>query len=692
MDEKPNNSWALTRIRESLGNHLDVLLFVVLLGLFLLVAAQRLGTVPVPETDEAYTLQVGYEVVNHGQIALPMYRYLGGNIENSWHSYTPVYFVILGAHLKLFGWGLLQGRAFNLFTAALVLLMTFLIGRRLFNGRVAIIAVGLLVSDQTFFERSRLLRNDFAAAAFAMLAFYLYQLAAEKKRAGYYIAAGLAAGAGVMCHTNILYMLGAIGLLMLLGHGWRVIKQRSLYQFTLAALAVMAYEIVYDLIDYKNFVLQNRDDRLHFGILEPMGFWRNLVGEGKRYLKWYAGGDLFPGISRATLYLFILLTLLALAYLLAYSVWRLKRGDGMDKPAVRLFVVTLTAILFHAFITSHKEIYYMAHLLPWFALCAGVMLSDAFDFIQQLPQSPMRYARQAYGVATVVMALGIAGFIVRFALQERQYLRGVRNPELATFAEFKDVLREVVPDDLCPVAIKAPVLWLAFPEHDRCFATIEKRMNHNLDLNGNEYVVMIPTGPHKTRIDAAAELDASYPLIAELNNTRYGNVRVYYTGTNPQYRALPMRQYYFFRRERGHVSREQVEQGRVIWGYDFTALGQSVADLGLLVDDHGRLLSPEPQDEQINFRNIELKPDGVYQLSLDGIATSSRWAMSVVDAETGAALHQELIGRHADAQHVEGLFKGGGSRRVRIVAQRLGTKKSDPLRLLRIAIREIPPA
>src|ERR1044071_7958737 len=180
-------------------------------------------------------------MVNHGQIALPMYRYLGGNIENSWHSYTPVYFVLLGAHFKLFGWGLAQGRAFNLFTAALVPFMTFLIGRRLFNWRVAIIAVALLVSDQTFFERSRLLRNDFAAAAFAMLAFYLYEIAEEKKRGGYYIASGPAAGAGVMCHTNILYMLGAIGLLMLMARGFSVIKQRNLYQFTFAALAVMAY-------------------------------------------------------------------------------------------------------------------------------------------------------------------------------------------------------------------------------------------------------------------------------------------------------------------------------------------------------------------------------------------------------------------------------------------------------------------
>jgi 4-amino-4-deoxy-L-arabinose transferase-like glycosyltransferase len=63
-----------------------------------------------------------------------------------------------------------------------------------------------------FFERSRFLRNDFAAAAFVMLALYLYEVAQGRESVKYYVAAGLAAGAGAMCHINILYMVGAIGL------------------------------------------------------------------------------------------------------------------------------------------------------------------------------------------------------------------------------------------------------------------------------------------------------------------------------------------------------------------------------------------------------------------------------------------------------------------------------------------------
>src|SRR4029453_14129789 len=104
---------------------LDLVIVGLVIAAFVFVAAQRLATVPVPEGDEAFTLQVPYEMLTRGTIALPMFRYLGGNIENSWHSYIPGYFVLLGTFQKIFGFGLVQGRAFNLVTAALMLVMVY---------------------------------------------------------------------------------------------------------------------------------------------------------------------------------------------------------------------------------------------------------------------------------------------------------------------------------------------------------------------------------------------------------------------------------------------------------------------------------------------------------------------------------------------------------------------------------------
>ena len=117
-------------------NNFDLALLALVIIGFVYVAAQNLATAPLPDTDESMTLQVPYEMLNHGKLAFPMYRHLGGNIENVWHSYTPVFFVLLSGFMKLFGWGLAEGRAFNLLTAVVVLMITHAIGRRLFDWRV----------------------------------------------------------------------------------------------------------------------------------------------------------------------------------------------------------------------------------------------------------------------------------------------------------------------------------------------------------------------------------------------------------------------------------------------------------------------------------------------------------------------------------------------------------------------------
>src|ERR1044071_8642326 len=157
--------------------HFDFLILALLAGGFVLLAAQRLGSVPLPNVDESYMLQTSYEMLYRGKLALPLRRFLGGNIENVWHSFTPLHYVIQTAWFGIFGWGIAQGRAFNLATAALVLLMTFLIGRKLFDWRAGLTAVALMVCDVSFLERSRYLRNDFSAAMFALLSFLLYEAA-----------------------------------------------------------------------------------------------------------------------------------------------------------------------------------------------------------------------------------------------------------------------------------------------------------------------------------------------------------------------------------------------------------------------------------------------------------------------------------------------------------------------------------
>src|SRR5215471_21041015 len=349
----------------------DFLLFLLPVGGFVYGAAQRLGTVPVPEGDEAMILQLPYEVLYRGKFAWPMFRLLGGNVENVWHSLRPLYFWIVTGVARIFGFGLEQGRAFNLFTAVTTLLMVYLISRRLFDWRAGIGAVLMLIGDQTFLERSRVIRNDYLPATFALLAFYFYEIARARKQPGYYVVSGLAAGAGVMCHTNILYMVIAIGLLILMRDGWRALRERPLYLFGFSALAVMAYEIIYDLIDYRNTVQQYRTDDLHFRAVSPAGIWQNLLEERLRYSKWMAGSLMFEDFPHATLRIFQWLTVIAVLYLTFILLRQWRRASIAEEPRARVYIVLITVVAFHALIVSHKRIFYFAHLAPWFAIAVG---------------------------------------------------------------------------------------------------------------------------------------------------------------------------------------------------------------------------------------------------------------------------------------------------------------------------------
>ena len=109
------------RYMKALRFNLDFIVIAIVIASFLFVASQRLATVPVPEGDEAYMMQVTYEMLYRHKVAVPMMRYLGGNIENAWHSRTPIYFLLMIGFHKLAGFGLFQARIFNLLTAAATL-------------------------------------------------------------------------------------------------------------------------------------------------------------------------------------------------------------------------------------------------------------------------------------------------------------------------------------------------------------------------------------------------------------------------------------------------------------------------------------------------------------------------------------------------------------------------------------------
>lgn len=543
--------------------NLEYLAVAIIISGFVFVAAQKLGTVPVPDSDEAMMLQISYEMLYRGKLAFPMKRIYGGNIENSWHSYTPLYFVTLSGFLKIFGWGLEQARAFNLITAALLLVVTFLVGRRMFGRWVGLTAVVLMISDPVFLGRSRLARNDLIAAAFGMLAFYLFETAEERKKSWHYACSGLAAGAAVMCHTNMIYMLAVVFALMLARRGWRVIKAKSLYLFGACALAVMAYEIIYAIVDYQNFVLQGQKDKVHFRVLEPLGWFQNLLYEPNRYVEWYNARNVKFAEPSLLLHLFLLAAAAAIIYLIIRSLIHIRRGNFIDEPRVRLTIATLVTVLVFAAITQRKVIQYVIHLAPWFALSLAMLLKDIAARVLKMREREEKWPRPAYQAAMAIGILLIAGYGYGLARQNQQYLARVTDPELATFYEVKEALRDIVPEGVCPASIGNAFVWLAFPEQDDCyFAYTEVKNDEPIVLDGKEYALVVKPKilERLNRLTGGVE---KYHLLGEIKKTAYGTLRVYYTGTDPRILALAPKRYQFFGRKRGFITDEGVSDEEV---------------------------------------------------------------------------------------------------------------------------------
>ncbi|MGA9769424.1 MAG: glycosyltransferase family 39 protein [Blastocatellia bacterium] len=675
-----------------LKKNFDLILMAAVIASFLALAAQGLASVPVPDTDESYMLQVSYEMNYRGKLAQPFSRYLGGNIENTLHSFTPVYFVMLSGFLKLFGWGILQGRVFNLITAAFTLVMIFVIGRRMFDWRVGLSAVILVISDITFLYRSRFLRNDYSAAMFALLAFYLYEEAEKRKDWRWFMGSGLAAGAAFMSHTAALYMIAAITTLMLFRRGWRIIKAASFYQFAIGVFVVSAYEIIYDIIDFQNVLLQNHGDNRHFKLFSAIGWLKNLRHETRRYDLWNQGGLMYPGVPRTLLYVFQWLVVIASVYLLVRVFFYLKKGNAISEARFRIFVLTLVAALFFAVVTSQKAIYYMAHLAPLFALAAGILISDCLDLLRRwrsFEWKGWRVPPLAHKAAIAILMVLAIAYGYQFLRQTKRYLNEARNPDAASFEEFKTALRSLVPEGVCPVIVRDPVMWLAFPERDDCFSNIQERMRKVIDIDGKDYALIV--NPRIAERWVTRIASNNHHLLGEMANTPYGNLQIYYTGVDPRLLALKPVRYQFFGKQRGHISESQVADAVEVWSATAADLKQCAGATDLTIEPEGlRIERQHRGDGPITLCPIELKPDTIYQMTIQATADAKQWALAVIEDNTGERLCMQRLEDTMSAGAFEGFFRSSKSTRATI-ALMPQTKKTGPAHVARLVVREIGP-
>jgi hypothetical protein len=233
------------------------------------------------------------------------------------------------------------------------------------------------------------------------------------------------------------------------------------------------------------------------------------------------------------------------------------------------------------------------------------------------------------------------------------------------------------------------VIWLAFPEFDRCYASIERRMADNLDIDGKDYALILSTKKNPVYIK---DPDENYALLGKMENTPYGDMRVYYTGTDPRFRTLAPVSYQFFYGQRGHVSADQIAAARPVWSANAYELSAGAGSSDFVLMPHGTDDGSGPSisiQNAVDLGSIELKPNTAYEFIGDVAPLGGDWRLVVIDVATGQLAKPIVIAEERSSQRVEGLFRTFDAGRVRIAARPGPEGPRGSLGITRITIREV---
>ncbi|MBX7224083.1 MAG: phospholipid carrier-dependent glycosyltransferase [Blastocatellia bacterium] len=642
-----------TRTGMRWADTLATILLAGLVSVFVFFASRRLETVPAPLGDEPWLMQTAYELITHGSLGLPMFRLVGGNIERVWMT-MPGLFLSLAAFFKSFGAGLEQARAYNLTSACLVLVLVFLIGRKLHSRGAGLLAAFTLGFDANFFHIARIFRNDIPTVACALAGFYFFlraQVTDNPRRAWLWgFLAGFLTAFAILIHPNGLYMIGLVFLWALVEQGWRMLLKIPWWAFV-AGVAFLAVPCaIYVFWHFQDFAMQWHSDSVHYRGVTPKGFWKNVSTEYLRYDLWGSGVLSIATSDSRAVQVFRYGIFFSVVYLAArtiralartgwwqgivdrfesftprgreqaqdrtrfyelteeekrssgsFQAWMLHQGGWRRRltlawteleeesrpvttwlqalgapshpawraPRAGLVLVTLATLLFFAAVDTQKSPAYLPYATSWYALCCGVAVVDGIRWGWE--QRRRSAKRVLAGLAILGLVVGMWGTYAASASRSAwRFYRWSRTFDPAPYSDLGAVLQKVIPKDVIPVG--RPVHWLAFMDNSN-YLSANKRIWKAADVTTQPYVMIVDQGlQEKDNFSRPfSKQEDQFTILAELENTLYGNIKIYYTGQDGRFKDKKAEHYYFFGDfskgfgRKGYYTEEQRQLAKVIW-------------------------------------------------------------------------------------------------------------------------------
>jgi 4-amino-4-deoxy-L-arabinose transferase-like glycosyltransferase len=230
-------------------------------------------------------------------------------------------------------------------------------------------------------------------------------------------------------------------------------------------------------------------------------------------------------------------------------------------PRTGLLLAVLAAVAIPALFDGHKSGAGMTFLTTWFALCVGVLLTDGFRWAVAQRRRSTRRVLRGLGLLFVVLTVCFISFGSSSRAVWRFY-RWTRTFDPAPYSELSNTLLKVLPPNVRVVA--GDVHWLTF--HDRApFSTFSEEARRPVSTEPTVYIFdrSIPASKRPELANAK--------LIAEMTNTLYGKVEVYYRGDDQAVLERATERFYFtadpdrgFGRA-GYYSERQRQEATVVW-------------------------------------------------------------------------------------------------------------------------------
>jgi 4-amino-4-deoxy-L-arabinose transferase-like glycosyltransferase len=335
---------------------LNIAIIILIIGIASILILFRLGGNSLQDWDEAIYAQVSREMVSSGDWLTPHYNF------QPWFEKPPLMMWVTAALFSIFKVNEFWSRAASAFSGILLVLATYLIGKKAFNIRVGILAAITLLSTYDFLYQSRNGTTDMMLSLFIYLSVLTYLYARKDKRYWYGIGTFFS-----FAFMTKFWAAGVIPLILLItlildAKLKETIHSKYFWGSVLLSLAIIIpWHLSMLLLHFKAFI----DRYLIFDLLNRST--RRLEGNGGNpiyYFNWLM--DIFsPWIILVPIGLLI-------------SLRNLIKKEHKTNPPI-LIILVFVIFFLYSFLIQTKLPWYIVPIYPAFALLISCVIIQAFD-------------------------------------------------------------------------------------------------------------------------------------------------------------------------------------------------------------------------------------------------------------------------------------------------------------------------